>query len=219
MSYFKVALTNVLERMKTSSGMTMQRYAARLQMPMSTLHNYVSGRRVSDPETLSLIISGFNQEDADTVIEAYIKDAVPEAWRQRVILRGVATPQQVTLSDYSFLPPRFRRHVELLLSEAQRNEHVVALVSELVALMGLEEPTASDLLCPPPKPGEFKTQKVPAGAVFTSARPGRSTSSLNEDAPASRQPASQEATSKPRATRAREALKQMQKREEGNSPS
>jgi transcriptional regulator with XRE-family HTH domain len=199
MSHFTVALNDILDRMKNASGITRQQFALRIPMPMSTLSGYANERTSPDAEALELLCANLDEMDAFRIIRAHLIDSMPASWRERIEIAGVGTEREKFLiKGRDKLPPKFRAQVELLLGEAEHNEHLIGFVDEFVALLGLEN-------TPKLWPAKFPAQNVPAGPVRSYAPLGPSTPSLNEGA---KKPAGP----KPRTTGSREVMKRIAKR-------
>jgi hypothetical protein len=164
MSRFTVVLNEVLDRMKTNSGVTREQFARGIDIPMSTFHSYANGR-VPDPDAVGKIADGFvDEKDATSLILAHQFDQTPAAWRQRLASLAPAIPGgPIQLADCDFIPANFRRDLELIIGEATHNEQLIEFVHGLVELLGLDAP---EKVCPPDVEN-FRIQPVPAGTVHT----------------------------------------------------
>lgn len=180
MSYFTVAINEVLDAMKDATGITRQQFAMRIEMPLSTFSGYTKERTKPDAQALGLIASGLSEQDAARVIIAHLTDETPATWRDRVSVSADRDgARSVSLENFNFLPPRFRQQVEALLGAAKSNEHIISFIDEFVILLGLDTKAAPVLLWP--SASQLPQQPARAsGASITSPR-GSSTLSLNED--------------------------------------
>ncbi|HEX8312748.1 MAG TPA: helix-turn-helix transcriptional regulator [Chthoniobacteraceae bacterium] len=162
MSHFTVTINDVLETMKRTSGITRQSFAQRVGVPMSTFASYTSGRTKPDAQSLELICSGLEDEDAYRVVLSHLADETPRQWVGRLTIGDNAgeTRECTRMDDLETLPTEFRARVEFLLKQAQENEHIIGLIDELCALLGYQP--AEDPVCQPP----FREQNVPVGPVL-----------------------------------------------------
>lgn len=192
MSHFSIALDDVLERMKTESATTRQKFAERIPMPLSTLTGYAKDTFAPDAIALGKICASLPDKDAQRIIIAHLTDQTPSDWRSR--LRFVsdleAADQGVTFERFNTLPKEFLLEIEAILEEAKGNEQIISFFHELTSLLGIDPSVprqVREVLCPPP--GKVRSQPVPAGAVHApSGQLGSSTVTLNEEPRASSKP-------------------------------